>query len=104
MKAGIDRWRRLWKLFERGVLGDNEIVLSFLDEIEPDRLADDWPELPEGFRALVGRYLRDRLPDPIPRNFVIGERDEEEIVRRTEIRRSNAAGLAAFLRETEGKD
>lgn len=104
MKAGIDRWRRHWTFFERGILIENEIVPSFLDDIDPDRLADDWPGLPEGFRALIGRYLCDHSPDAIPRYFVIGQQDEEEIARRTEIRRRNAAGLAAFLLASGGKD
>ncbi len=59
MKPGIDRWRRLWKLFERGVLSDNEIVLSFLDGIDPNRLAVLIVRYP-GFRsrAMVGAHLR----------------------------------------------
>lgn len=104
MKAGIDRWRRHWIFFERGILTENEIVPLFLDDIDPDRLADDWPELPEGFRVLVARYLRDHSPDAIPRYFVIGQQDEEEIARRTEIRRRNTARLAAFLIASGGKD
>jgi hypothetical protein len=101
MRTKPERWMRHWEMFERGLLSNCEIVHPFLDELDTARIAEEWSSLPDGYRELVRRYIGEHPPESVPRYFIIGCPTEEEIERRTEIRRRNAAGLVAYLRGLE---
>jgi hypothetical protein len=88
-------------MFGRGLLSECEIVHPFLDALDTARIADDWSSLPDGYREVIRRYIGEHPPESVPRYFVVGCPTEEEIERRTEIRRRNAAGLVTYLNGLE---
>jgi hypothetical protein len=88
-------------MFGRGLLSECEIVHPFVDALDTARIADDWCSLPDGYPEVVRRYVREHPSESVPRYFIIGCPTEEEIERRTEIRRRNAAELVAYLNGLE---
>lgn len=84
-------------MFERGLLSECEIVQPFVDELDTAHVSDEWSSLPDGYREVVERYLREHPPLSMPQCFIIGCATEEYIQRLTEVRRRNAAELVAYL-------
>jgi hypothetical protein len=72
MRIKPEKWRRHWEMFERGLLTECEIVHPFLDELDTARIADDWSLLPDGYREVVRRYIREHPAESVPRSFIIG--------------------------------
>ncbi|QEH35583.1 hypothetical protein OJF2_41360 [Aquisphaera giovannonii] len=97
MRTKVERYRRYWAMFERGLLSECEIVHAFVDELETDRIEADWSLLPDGYREIIISSLRSHPPDVMPQYFVIGYASEAEIARLTEVRRQNTTCLAGYL-------
>lgn len=97
MNSRVDLLTRHWRLYERGILTDHELVLSFLDDLDILHLASDWEILPSSYRKVILQLL-DRCPPPeLPDVFIVGPAPPEAIAAWSELRRDNARRLLEYL-------
>jgi hypothetical protein len=66
-----ERWERWWRLHGEGLLTPSELVHSFLDDFDANRVQQELADLPPGFLALVRVFMESERPFK-PTGFTLG--------------------------------